>query len=77
MVRKIGKEGEETGKGNQVEKGSHRLGRKIKKKLLTKSGKLKKKSKLWIINKKIQQRKKNQDTRTHSKYTGRSRTGKF
>ena len=56
-----------------VKGGSHRLTKRIKKKLLSKSGKLKKKSKLWIINKKIQQRKKNEDVRTHSKYTGRKR----
>jgi hypothetical protein len=72
VVKTIGKEGTNLD-DQKVKGGSHKLGRRIKKKLLSKSGKLKKKSKLWIINKKIQQRKKNEDVRTHSKYTGRKR----
>lgn len=68
----MGKEAEEEAE-DKVKGGSYKINKRIKKKLLSKSGKLKKKSKLWIINKKMQQRKKNDDVRTHSKYTGRKR----
>lgn len=69
IVMKTGK----TEEDEEKDDGCQKVKSRIKKARKNKSGKFTKKSKLWIYNKKEQQRKKGVDVRVDSKYTGRKR----